>query len=65
MLRNDCQPLYAVLDAARDIKILAVLMESKEEHQSLYEGVQGAQLSQVAPYLVRLTKTRFCSVLWY
>ena len=55
-MRNDCQPLYAVLDAARDIKILALLMQSKEEHQSLYEGVQGAKLSQVAPYLVKLDK---------
>ena len=54
LLRNDYQPLYAILDAARDIKILALLMQSKEEHQSLYEGVQGAKLSQVAPYLVRL-----------
>ena len=56
LLRNDCQPLYAILDAARDIKILALLMQSKEEHQSLYEGVQGAKLSQVAPYLVKLDK---------
>jgi pSer/pThr/pTyr-binding forkhead associated (FHA) protein len=56
LLRNDCQPLYAVLDTARDIKILALLTQSKEKHQSLYEGVQGAKLSQVAPYLVRLDK---------
>jgi hypothetical protein len=56
LLRNDCQPLYAVLDAARDIKILALLMQTKEEHQSLYEGVEGAKLSQVAPYLVKLGK---------
>jgi Domain of unknown function (DUF4123)/FHA domain len=54
MLRNDYQPLYAILDAARDIKILALLMQSKEEHQSLYEGVEGAKLAQFAPYLVRL-----------
>jgi hypothetical protein len=56
LLRSDYQPLYVVLDAARDIKILALLMQSKEEHQSLYEGVQGAKLSQVAPYLVKLGK---------
>jgi hypothetical protein len=56
LLRNDYQPLYAILDAARDIRIMALLMQSKEEHQSLYEGVQGAKLSQVAPYLVRLDK---------
>ena len=56
LLRNDYQPLYAVLDAARDIRIMALLMQSKEEHQSLYEGAEGAKLSQVAPYLVRLDK---------
>jgi len=56
LLRSDFQPLYAVLDAARDIKILALLFKSNEEYQSLYEGPQGAKLAQVAPYLVRLKK---------
>jgi uncharacterized protein DUF4123/FHA domain-containing protein len=56
LLRRDFQPLYAVLDAARDIKILALLLQSKEEYQSLYEGPKGATLAQVAPYLVRLQK---------
>ena len=56
LLRRDFQPLYAVLDAARDIKILALLLKSNEEYQSLYEGPQGAKLAQVAPYLVRLKK---------
>lgn len=53
---NDYQPLYVILDAARDIKILALLMQSKEEYQSLYDGVEGAKLAQFAPYLVRLQK---------
>ena len=56
LLHSDFQPLFAVLDAARDIKILALLFKSKEEYQSLYEGPQGAKLAQVAPYLVRLQK---------
>jgi Domain of unknown function (DUF4123)/FHA domain len=56
LLRNDYQPLYVILDSARDIKILALLMQSKEEYQSLYEGVEGAKLSQVAPYLVKLNE---------
>jgi pSer/pThr/pTyr-binding forkhead associated (FHA) protein len=56
LLRRDFQPLYAVLDMARDIKILALLLQSNEEYQSLYEGPQGAKLAQVAPYLVRLKK---------
>ena len=54
MLRRDFQPLYAILDAARDSKILALLLHSNEEYQSLYEGEEGAKLAQVAPYLVRL-----------
>jgi hypothetical protein len=56
LLRGDFQPLYAVLDTARDIRILALLLHHKEECQSLYEGEQGVKLAQVAPYLVRLQK---------
>lgn len=56
MFRRDFQPLFAILDAARDIRILALLLTYKEECQSLYEGEQGAKLAQVAPYLVRLQK---------
>jgi hypothetical protein len=54
LLRRDIQPLFAILDAARDIRILALLVHHKEECQSLYEGAEGAKLAQVAPYLVRL-----------
>jgi hypothetical protein len=57
LLRNDFQPLFAILDAARDVRILALLLTHKQEqYQSLYEGQQGAELAQVAPYLVRLGK---------
>lgn len=56
LLRRDFQPLYAILDAARDIKILALLLQYKEEYQSLYEGQEGAKLAQFAPYLVKLKK---------
>lgn len=45
------QPLFAVLDAARDERILPILRESIERHQSLYEGVDGEALEDVAPYL--------------
>jgi hypothetical protein len=48
------ETLYAVLDAARDERVLELLTRSVEEHQSLYEGVQGEALAEVAPYLVRL-----------
>ncbi|WP_224367708.1 DUF4123 domain-containing protein [Hyalangium versicolor] len=48
--------LYAVLDAARDARILTLLRESVEEHHSLYEGPKGVALAEVAPYLVRLPR---------
>lgn len=54
LMRRELQPLFAILDAARDIRILALLVHHKEECQSLYEGPEGATLAQVAPYLVRL-----------
>jgi pSer/pThr/pTyr-binding forkhead associated (FHA) protein len=49
------QPLYAVLDSARDRRILELLRQSVEEHHSLYDGVEGETLAHVAPYLVRLS----------
>jgi hypothetical protein len=55
-LRQEFQPLYAILDAAHDPLVLAILIESKPEYQSLYEGAEGEKLSAVAPYLVRLPK---------
>ena len=47
-------PIHAVLDAARTPRILTVLREAVEEHRSLYEGVPGEALDDVAPYLVKL-----------
>lgn len=47
-------PLYAVLDGARDPRILVLLREAPDEHRSLYEGTRGEALAEVAPYLVRL-----------
>jgi len=54
LLAKDFQPLYALLDAAREPSVLKVILESKEEHQSLYEGPQGSQLAHFAPYLIRV-----------
>lgn len=48
--------LYALLDAARDDLVLELLRESKEHYQSLYEGQQGEELANFAPYLVELPK---------
>ena len=46
------EPLYAVLDAAREERILELLREHVEVHQSLYEGTEGEKFEEVAPYLV-------------
>jgi pSer/pThr/pTyr-binding forkhead associated (FHA) protein len=54
-LRSQEEPLYAILDAARDPVILArLLLDCKEEYQSLYEGDEGVKLAAFAPYLVAL-----------
>jgi hypothetical protein len=54
LLAKEFQPLYALLDASREPSVLKVILESKEEHQSLLEGPQGAQLAHFAPYLIRV-----------
>lgn len=46
------EPLYAVLDTAREERILELLREHVEPHRSLYEGAEGETLEDVAPYLV-------------
>jgi hypothetical protein len=46
------EPLFAILDTARDDRILELLRQSVEPHQSLYEGIQGEPLATVAPYIV-------------
>jgi len=49
-------PLFAVVDAARDDRILILVRESVERYQSLYEGTDGEALEHVAPHLVELPK---------
>lgn len=46
------KPLYAVLDAARDERILVLMREAVEQHRSLYEGTEGEAYEDVAPYIV-------------
>lgn len=48
-------PLYALLDSARDERVISLLQLADEESQSLYEGTQGQMMVRQAPYLVRLT----------
>lgn len=46
--------LYAVVDAARDEDVLRLLAKAVDPWQSLYEGVRGEALADVAPYLVQI-----------
>jgi hypothetical protein len=55
-LQAEPEPLFAVLDAARDRRVLEVLRESVEEYRSLYEGIKGEALAEQAPYLARLPR---------
>lgn len=56
ILTNTPEPLYAVLDAARDLAALNWTRESGEEFQSLYDGASARDLEMFAPYLVRFSK---------
>lgn len=51
---NKEDKLFAILDAARDRRVRALLNVSAEQSQSLYEGLKGDVLADVAPYLVQL-----------
>ncbi len=55
-LRREDEPLFAVLDAARSPRILKLLQGAKPEYESLYEGPEGEELAEVAPYLVSLPR---------
>jgi Domain of unknown function (DUF4123)/Inner membrane component of T3SS, cytoplasmic domain len=53
-LRTQGAPRFAIVDAARDEGVLALLRESDSAYQSLYEGLQGQVMAEQAPYLVEL-----------
>jgi len=55
-LRLQFQPLFAILDAAREPQVLKLLSASDTEYKSLYEGVQADVLADCAPYLVSLPR---------
>ncbi len=52
VLDEDPGPLFAIVDAARDDRVLALLRQSVEEYRSLYDGVEGETMAEAAPYLV-------------
>jgi hypothetical protein len=63
-LRASAEPLYALVDAARDPLVLALLLEADEKYASLYEGPKGDRLASSAPYLVALpTESAFLATL--
>ncbi|APR86608.1 Hypothetical protein A7982_11957 [Minicystis rosea] len=51
-LKREVGHLFGVFDAARDPRILELLREAVDDHRSLYEGIKGEALADVAPYLV-------------
>lgn len=55
LLKSTDQPLFALLDAARDPRILSLLKSSDAQYQSLYNGASEVQLAEVAPYLVEFS----------
>lgn len=56
MLQAEAEPLFAVLDAARDRRVLKFLQSTDQEYESLYEGPDGEALAEVAPYLLNLPR---------
>ena len=56
VLDEDPGPLFAIVDAARDDRVLALLRQSVEEYRSLYDGVEGETMAESAPYLVAVPR---------
>jgi hypothetical protein len=52
-LSSQPEPLFAVLDAAQDPMVLAVVRAFGDLNKSLYEGKQAQELADFAPYLVQ------------
>jgi hypothetical protein len=50
------QPLFAIVDAARDVKALAAVRQSGEYYESLFDGKLGAATAEAAPYLIAIPK---------
>lgn len=53
-LRGQKEPLFALLDAAQESKLVGLFYEHHVEHASLYEGQKAIEYQDYAPYLVRL-----------
>lgn len=53
-LLRDHGHLYVLLDAARDPHVQGLLIVEELAYRSLYEGAQGEELADFAPYLLEL-----------
>lgn len=53
--RAASEMLYAVVDPSREERILVLLRESVDRCQSLYDGIEGLAMAEVAPYLVHVS----------
>jgi len=53
-LASQREPIFAIVDAARSPAVLSSLFTHGELYYSLYDGAEGEQLAEVAPYLVAL-----------
>ena len=66
MLREEFQPLYALLDAAIEPDVLKVIVESKEEYQSLYRGSGRARsLRTLRPTWCACRRSLLCWRFWW
>lgn len=54
-LRGRPEPLFAVLDGARDPEVGNLLANTSEPHVSLFQGPEGEKLKEFGPWLVALT----------
>ncbi|APR79315.1 Hypothetical protein A7982_04662 [Minicystis rosea] len=55
-LEAETEPLFALLDAARDRRIFTLVRTCEDDVRSLFDGVPGEAMAKAAPYLVRLDK---------
>ena len=52
LLRENASSLFGIIDAARVFDLPAILAEGAVQFRSLYQGEEGDELQEVAPYLV-------------
>lgn len=55
LLAQEPHGLYVILDAARDARVLSMVGDTHLPKASLYDGMLGAQLADVAPYLLQVS----------